>query len=189
MSGERDPFGTEITEELVHEAVREAIVEDRRNRRVATRIAYSLIGAGLLIFSLMLWSNQSRIDDQARAARDLATSLRTEGNERRSQTCTTFETAYRQEVDQLISTYAFLEDLPRHELGGSLARAVLRNLPKLEVDALTDSDAQGANVPPYCDERGVGLVEPDPKVPRRPERLDGLLPDQRSLLYDPKPSG
>ncbi len=94
-----------------------------------------------------------------------------EGRDRRSQTCTTFESEHLQEVRQLRATYAYLLALTAQERRSTLNRFVIRQLPERERDARTDADAFGVTVPAYCDEPGIGLPEPDPVTPKRPASL------------------
>jgi hypothetical protein len=90
---------------------------------------------------------------------DARQQIAAEGMERRDQTCVLFEREHLRHVIRLERTYDYLDGLPRRERGSSLTRAVVRQLPELEVDARTDS------APPFCDEPGVGLPEPDPEPP------------------------
>lgn len=94
-----------------------------------------------------------------------------ESKERRNQTCRVFESAHKQEVDDLNGAYRYLAKAPPPEQGTTLYKLVLSNLKKLELQAKSDQDQEGWIVPAYCDEPGVGLPEPDPKVPQRPAGL------------------
>lgn len=91
-----------------------------------------------------------------------------EGAERRDQTCTIDERTQAEDVYELRQTYDFLADPPPGQEG--LAALILPNLPKSEADARLD------DAPPFCDERGVGLPEPDPVLPCRPPVLVEQLP-------------
>lgn len=84
---------------------------------------------------------------------------------RTDQTCTVFEQQHKDDVDQLIATYRYLASLSGEELAQPLNRFVLGSLPGVIREAQTD------DAPPYCDEPGVGLPEPDPVVPERPRAL------------------
>jgi len=101
----------------------------------------------------------------------LGSNIKREGRERRSETCRTFEGQHLQEVQQLSKTYDYLAGLTRRQLRDPINRAVLKNLPELEQNARSDQDQHGVFVPLYCDAPGVGLPEPDPKVPDRPAVL------------------
>lgn len=94
-----------------------------------------------------------------------------EGKERRSDTCRTFEGAHLQEVRSLKSLYDYLALLTVAQRREPLNRTIAKGLPELELNARTDQDQNGEYVPEYCDAPGVGLPEPDPKVPRRPASL------------------
>lgn len=180
-----------VPEEVVQNAIAQAVAEDRQNRRVATRVAYSLIGVGLLVFVLLLYNNQNAIENQVKFNRATAARLDREGADRRSQTCTTFESAHRQEVNQLTSTYAYIAQLTPEERKTTLNVFVIKGVPKMEAEAINDSDDLGVNVPPYCDDPRVGLPEPDPIVPPRPKALKKILPPPIVLQssFDPKPNG
>lgn len=98
--------------------------------------------------------------------------------ERRSQICTTFESQYRQEVEQVSQTYAYLltvQQFHPDELKSGLNRFVIGQLPQNEAKAKTDTDTNGVFVPQFCDEPGNGLLEPDPKPPHRPAALNRIL--------------
>lgn len=91
--------------------------------------------------------------------------LEQEGTERRDQSCLIFETKQRGDVRALERTYNYLSGLSAHELGESINRAVLANLPNVIREAQTD------DAPAYCDEPNVGLPEPDDRIPKRPKNL------------------
>lgn len=93
--------------------------------------------------------------------------IEAEGNDRRNQTCTILETQERADVEALRRTYEYLSGLSPKELGESLNRAVLAQLPR------TVRDAETPNAPPYCDEPNVGLPEPrgGVKLPDPPKNL------------------
>ena len=77
----------------------------------------------------------------------------------RDQNCLVFEGQHLTDVEQLRSTYAYLETLPRSEWGSPLNAAIVRGLDPLEKKARMDS------APEYCDEPNLGLPEPDPRLP------------------------
>lgn len=180
-----------IDDKIIHAAIVQAVEEDRRNRRLSIRAAYTLIGVGLAVLLLAVYIQQNKIQDQVARARELSVSIQKEGAERRSQNCTTFEGAHRQEVDRLNQTYAYILKLTPAERRTTLNRTVIAGVPRLETEASSDSDNEGVLVPSYCDEPGVGLPEPDPIVPKRPAKLKKILPPQQVLRssFDPKPRG
>jgi hypothetical protein len=109
-------------------------------------------------------ANQKRID--------------AEGIERRDQICLSAEREHLNSVNQLKRTYEYLNSLPDEAFVPSAANAinlaVLRQLPTTEDEANTDV------APEFCDVtlkggKPVGLPEPDPIVPSRPERIDALV--------------
>ena len=96
----------------------------------------------------------------------------------RHQICLSNEREHLQSVNALKATYAYLETLPDDAFTPSAANAiniaVLRSLPEREAEANVDV------APAFCDEtrsngEDIGLPEPDPEVPERPERIDNLL--------------
>lgn len=103
--------------------------------------------------------------------------IEAEGIERRHQICLGDEREHAVNVERLGNTYRYLAELSDAELeaarrgeGDLLNRFVLANLPETEEQAAIDS------APGFCDEANIGLPEPDPVVPRRPERLDRYAP-------------
>lgn len=99
-----------------------------------------------------------------------------ESKERRNQTCRVFESAHKQEIDDLNGTYRYLAGAPPPERGTTLYTLILSNLKKLESEAKDDEDEVGVVVPAYCDEPGIGLPEPDPVVPKRPAGIPITAP-------------
>lgn len=99
-----------------------------------------------------------------------------EGNERRDQTCEVFEGTHAEEVKGLKDVYQFLVDQSPEERKSTLSRFIVRELPRTEAEAKSDSDRLGQQVPTYCDKDGIGRKEPDPKVPKRPKALEKLIP-------------
>lgn len=88
-----------------------------------------------------------------------------EGQDRRDQTCVLFERQHETEVKRLAQTYRYLLGLSPEEQANPLNRAVAAQLPELEERVKTIA------APPYCDEPGVGLSEPNPEIPKRPEGI------------------
>jgi hypothetical protein len=91
--------------------------------------------------------------------------LKSETAQRINETCTISETKQKSDVDRLAQTYKYLGGLSKTEMAESLNRAVLASLPSVIREAQLD-DAPG-----YCDAKGVGLPEPDPKLPVPPTNI------------------
>ena len=91
--------------------------------------------------------------------------IQSEGRERRTQTCTIQESKQAKDVRQLKATYRYLLSLRPDELDDTINVAVLHALTETERDAHLD------DAPAFCDEPKIGLPEPDPKIPQRPEAL------------------
>jgi hypothetical protein len=68
-------------------------------------------------------------------------------------------------VRALRKTYLYLEQLKPAERRTTLNRFILHKLPSVEREARTDQ------APGFCDEPGIGLPEPDPRIPQRPKGL------------------
>ena len=86
---------------------------------------------------------------QASATRKIAT----EGVERRNETCRLFERQELTNVNRVIRTYAYLDELPRDEWGSTLTVAIVRGL------AAQREDAVATVAPSYCTEaKGQPLV-------------------------------
>jgi hypothetical protein len=92
----------------------------------------------------------------------VAASARAEQAERRDQNCHLFEGDHLRDVEDLRSTYKYLNQLTAVERRTAINQAILRSLPMAEGEARVD------RAPDYCDAPGVGLPEPDPVVPDRP---------------------
>jgi hypothetical protein len=87
-----------------------------------------------------------------------------------SESCTISETKQKRDVQQLRDTYRYLVNLSSEELaaakaGRGINGAIYQNLGRTEADAYQD------DAPKYCDDPNVGLPEPDPEVPARPQKL------------------
>jgi hypothetical protein len=102
--------------------------------------------------------------------------LNHESAQRRDQNCIVFErdaiaakTAYVTAKEQLDNTERYLANLPAAERKTTINVAVAANLPRLEetVD-LQWRNAKASAAPPYCDQPGVGLDEPNPALPSKP---------------------
>lgn len=95
----------------------------------------------------------------------LVRELRSETAQRINETCRISETKQRSDVEALRRTYEYLGGLSGKQLAEPLNRAVLAGLPSTIREAETD------DAPSYCDKPGVGLPEPDPKLPVRPRNI------------------
>jgi hypothetical protein len=85
--------------------------------------------------------------------------------DRADQTCTLFERAHERDVNALAATYKYLVGLSDSERTSAINRTVLARLPE------TEQQARVTKAPSYCDDRGVGLPEPNPVIPVRPSSL------------------
>jgi hypothetical protein len=87
-----------------------------------------------------------------------------EGRERRDQSCMLSERQHLQDVIQLRRTYRYLVDPEKFgdRKGSDLYNVVLAQLGRTERQARID------RAPQFCDEPGIGLREPDPRIPQRP---------------------
>jgi hypothetical protein len=91
--------------------------------------------------------------------------------ERIDQSCTTDEREHADNVRQLEQTYnALSSPTIRANLGPGLVTLIVSQMAELEKDARTDQ------APPFCDEPGVGLPEPDPEPPERMDFSHLLAP-------------
>jgi hypothetical protein len=133
------------------------------SRSVAQLITVTLACMVPLLAGGTLWA----ILENGTQNADLATQVRNlkrEGAERRDQTCLLFEGQHLTEVKQLERTYEYLSGLSQAQLSEPLNRAVMLGLSAQEEEAKD-------RAPAYCDVKGVGLPEPDPVIPKRPEGL------------------
>lgn len=96
-----------------------------------------------------------------------------EQRERRDQSCEIAERKQRVDVKRLRDTYAYAVRIPVEERGTQLNQAILEQIPQVEMDARLD------DAPSFCDEEGIGLPEPDSRVPERPASL--REPDARRV--------
>jgi hypothetical protein len=132
------------------------------------RDVWLFIITGVVLFAVLTASQAGH--DAVRASNDakaLAVSNRAlidriekDRNARRNDTCVTAERQEATSVKAVIRTYAFLRTLPRSERGTAITRAIVRNLP------MTYANAKADRAPKYCDEPGVGLPEPGPRLPQ-----------------------
>lgn len=139
-----------------------------------------LLLIGLVIYTTVNNAHERSIYDQKSSARItklvdknsyLIKKLAIEGEQRRDQTCTIFETQHLQDVNRLKRTYEYLDSLPESEWDKPLTREIVLQLNTVEEQARLDG------APNYCDEPGVkaeaegqkpvGLPEPDPVLPKK----------------------
>jgi hypothetical protein len=86
-----------------------------------------------------------------------------EREKRTDQICRIDERKQQKDIRQLERTYGYLlRELRAGRMDQPLNVEILRGLQQTEADARED------DAPPFCDEEGVGLPEPDPVVPDRP---------------------
>lgn len=140
----------------------------RFGRDVVTVFAVALAGWAV-------WSATHAVDKAKTAAADAkraatnaqrnVANLRAESKQRIDETCRISETRQRSDVRSLERTYGYLSQLTPKQFGEPLNRAILAGLPSTVRDAETD------DAPAYCDAKGVGLPEPDLKIPKRPSNL------------------
>ena len=86
-----------------------------------------------------------------------------EAADRRDQTCLLFERSYHRSVQSLEQTYRFLERATPRQARDPIVAAILAQLPQTELRVRDERN------PAYCDKPGVGLREPNPRVPKRPD--------------------
>jgi hypothetical protein len=91
-----------------------------------------------------------------------------ETKERRHQICLSAEREHLGNVTRLLRTYDYLQELDPQRPLSLLNKAILRQLPDVELEARTDQ------APEFCDEPDLGLPEPDPLVPPRPDSIPEL---------------
>lgn len=89
------------------------------------------------------------------------------------QSCRGDEAEHLDEVTRLTRTYEYLVSLPDVPFSklDSITKAVVRQVPDVEDEARSDP------APDFCDETGpngepIGLPEPDPTIPSRPEKVN-----------------
>jgi hypothetical protein len=145
------------------------------------RLLAYLAVAGACIFA------SARTFDLASENTKTLEKIEQEGVERRDQSCTIAEREHLRAVESLRSTYLYVVNLPEEELSSTLNRTIISQIPQTEERAKTDV------APPFCDEPGqveeerykrtqgefgsppVGLPEPDPEIPERPDKVNELI--------------
>jgi hypothetical protein len=82
-----------------------------------------------------------------------------EAGDRKEQNCQLFESDNLQDVRALKATYDYIEALNPDEIQSTINQFIIVSVPDAQIEAATDQ------APDYCDDPGVALPEPDPKVP------------------------
>lgn len=150
--------------------------EEHRKRRTGWRRLFrenwdrDIWLLGITIVVVVSLSNQGSTNEQFRKDfRARQAEQARESRERQDQLCVGFERQYAANVRQLAATYAYLKGLSPGELRApsGINKAVLVGLPE------TETQATNSMPPAFCAERGVGLPEKFPTIPKRPK---GLLP-------------
>jgi hypothetical protein len=88
-----------------------------------------------------------------------------EGAERRDQSCLHDEIDQRADVRGLRLTYKYIVKLTPRQRATPFNALLIQQLPRSEREAGRD------DAPPFCDEPGFGLPEPDQPIPDRPAEL------------------
>lgn len=143
----------------------DAIRAQYRRLALGLIVTVAALIVAVVLGLLSLAGETSTADQAAGEAKRLAVRLDREGVARRDQTCALQETKQKADVDALARTYDYLAGLSRAERRERLNVVILAQLPR------TVREAQIDDAPPFCDQPGVGLPEPDPKLPRRPPGL------------------
>lgn len=124
-------------------------------RFIAQLLAFVLVAATSIYAVNRVDSNQKNTEKEALARTD--------------QVCRLFEQSHLDDVIQLRQTYKYIVALSPEERKSTINQFIIRQLPTTEKTARTD------RAPAFCDEPNVGLPEPDPVVPKRPQAVDELL--------------
>lgn len=170
MNGEdreqiRETVGEAVEESVALELVEELgpLIHGAVDRSLLRWTRFMVLGFLLLAIAFgVLWHDARGI---AESNRQTAANAEREARIRVNQTCALFEADHLRDVDQLGETYRYLLALRAGERKTTFNRFIIAGLPDLEAEARVDK------APDYCDEPKVGLPEPDPVIPRRPEGL------------------
>ena len=125
------------------------------------RLVLVLVAVGVVVNSAghvyLFVQNAARVRD-TQAALERSTD---EGIERRDQTCRSLERQEESAIKRVRRTYAYLGELPVADRGSNLTKAIIRGLPEQY------TEAQESAAPVFCNDPGVGLREPGPKLPKK----------------------
>ena len=95
------------------------------------------------------------------ANRELLKRFQSEGIKRRDESCRYFELQESVSTRRVLSTYDYLDHLPKSEWGSPLTQTIIQSLPDTYADAIAN------RAPDYCNDPGVGLKEPGSKLPKK----------------------
>jgi hypothetical protein len=158
IQGERGVSGVPVEEPSVKQKL----------KAVASRPSLVIIGVMSTVMAIVLILFYAQLDGAIN-------NINKERQERADQACLGAETLHQTEIKDLRRTYAIMEN-PPPVLETLLKNPLLLEQTKEEIKAaLNDEDEFGVFVAPYCDEKGFGRPEPDPKVPKQPQVVKDLL--------------
>lgn len=155
------------------------MAQENRNRRISARLSYLMVGVAVAVTIFFFIQSQNRIKEQTVANKAAVAQIEAEGADRRNQNCEILERQHAETVRSLKLTYDYLAGLTPAQRQEPLNKLLITQLPQTEKQARIDQ------APAYCDEPGaaaeakgadpVGLPEPDPVIPKRPEVLNKIL--------------
>lgn len=145
-----------------------------------------LINAGLFFYFDHLNGEadkklQNQVTQNEKIASENRQLIKSQENERlirSDQNCETAERVHLRDVQDLRGSYALLEsaELNPPEKNAIIYKLVIKGLPNTIASGETDV------APDYCDEKGYGLKEPDPVVPKRLSFLPESIYEQADKL-------
>lgn len=139
--------------------------------------------AFILVAAAAIYSN-IQLYQITKTNRDIISQAAADTRERRNQACTGSEATHKQEVIDLERSYRFYKDPPQ-EFRNLLANPLFKkSFLEAERAAIQDGDQYGEFVSKFCDDPGIGLPEPDPTIPERPDYIEKLFGKPLKL---PKP--
>jgi hypothetical protein len=162
--------------------------EDKRFSRASQKLSYILVGIGLALFLAISFANQQNIKDSQKQLKQVvaasAKQLKVDDQERKvrtDQACNLFERLHHRDVSEylverrsIVLLTNFVNDLSPEEREQPFNKLIISNIPQARKDYFKEESEASIDIAPaYCDEPGVGLKEPDPCVPGRPELLGG----------------
>jgi hypothetical protein len=148
----------------------------RRGNIILVLIAIAIATAG----GMVVWA-LNKTEERVITNRDLIEQLQEESFARRNATCRIFEQREIVAVNRVISTYRFLDKLPRSEWHTGLTQTVARNASITQKGKSSPiyEEAITERAPEYCNEkrgqRQVGLPETAKFMPK--------LPKERNYSY------